>query len=294
MFFLTYFDAVAVMRFNTYAAITSTILEQTLVAQKIICAIRPPLFQIGEFDEDFLRSDAESAFRGANDLKHLDLWARPWAICPSPEVHLSQAQGGGTANVLALTMEECLPCPHPDVPVAEILSFREEFRAELQAFRGAIDDLYFAIARGSEEEARYVLQRQLLESVRDAQAASANAGPKAFMVGLKVLLNIGTAGAAAWFMQRYGEFASAAAGSAVSLAMEHSPLKISANKDPRDFAYVTRGLRRGLLRARPDLLNPPFDIENWRLAHSTLRSIDPNERVRLSRIRGGASEHNFM
>jgi hypothetical protein len=246
LFFLSYFERVATFPFNTTGILTSTELEQTLAHQHQVKVLVRPRWQYGDFDETMWSSLANEVFDAMNLAD-----GPAWAVSPPAEAWSGVAEG--PVNSLVISMERCLPCPHPGVPAAEILAFRAEYGERLGVLRRALDDVYFSIGRGSEEDARRILQNRIGDAVRQTHDEFKKSGLRFFKGSLKVGLQVlspmlGKALAAGVGVPGLGEIA----GGAIAVAAEHSALAVPRNSSPRDFEYVLTGIRRGLLEAFPD------------------------------------------
>ncbi|MBK9148876.1 MAG: hypothetical protein IPM12_13795 [Flavobacteriales bacterium] len=78
---------------------------------------------------------------------------------------------GGKGNrgqlepVFATTFKSMIPVPHGNVPLADILGFRERYAAELMSFRAAMDEHDDRVARTTDAEEVKLVAQQLKERI---------------------------------------------------------------------------------------------------------------------------------
>jgi hypothetical protein len=262
LFFLLYFDRIRTVPLNVggFSPITtSTELEQTLVEQGAIEGtvlfrqIRQPLF-----DDQFILSLARPAYEqlnGAGDGS--------WALA-LPESARGEVEG--QANCMVAVLQRCLPCPTPDVPVHEVLDFKERHRPELLRLQAALDRCFFGLLGGLDEAAaRQLFETEVQTSIQDVNQAFAKEGFRVFHPDLEISLRLPLdllpgllpiVGGAAW-----GEFGTIAGlvGSMISVRLAKSYFATAGNAYPRGFAYLLGGLRKAIMRDRPD--DPPFETD---------------------------------
>lgn len=249
LFFLTYFDRVAVMPFNMMGLpgiITSTELEQTLVSQKVIGHIFPnQIKQNGHWDEDLISGIALEVYDLVNSGGDM------WGI--AGPVGTVFPAGISDVNALVVTLANCLPIPLPLTPLADILAFKASHEGDLARLRRVINRLGLSFRAGVKDaDVRQIVEDELLAAVGSVVEAHKKRGIPFFKADLSVsfaLPKVVVAAAAEWIAGNLGAAPGIGAivGSAISFNLGKSSFAREDNKHPKDFEYVLKGLRQGIL-----------------------------------------------
>lgn len=293
LFFMTYFSQVAVAPFNyripsTTSVLTSTELEQQLAEQGLIrTCIYKRIEQGGAFDVDFVSSMAENAYLESNSAGD----GRVWALAPTSE--MAEHYAMGDLNCIVATIEQSLPCPRADVPISDVIAFRQENEADLVRLYDALNSTFFRLRGGglSATEANQMLAREVTDSIKAVQAAFKRFKIPFFTPDLAISYSIPKIAVAA-VAELLGHavglplgYAGGAA-SAITFNLGKSKLGREDNKSPKDFQYVLSGLERGIL-AQGILAKPPveYDLLNINLHGISIPGFYPQNVVAPPRMR---------
>ncbi len=167
-----------------------------------------------------------------------------WTIAQSgPRLYLPDE-----ISSLSRSLDElynALPSPGVDVPLEDILSFKERYRDELIAFRAYIDELYLEISKsGDIPRAKTAVIQRLEKSIDDVDRAADQSWTSKLISGFKVELNLPTilekaaAGAGAAAMTGLPLALGAALGAVSAVIKVELSLAPKVGGAPKDFAYL--------------------------------------------------------
>ncbi|ALS73917.1 hypothetical protein AUC31_01030 [Planococcus rifietoensis] len=117
---------------------------------------RVNLQMAGEFTNLFLKSQME-AFR-LNNEKEVGSWS---LAQPHYNLVLDEVSGIMSRNI-EVELYQSLPVPEKDVPLVDILEFKEKRKDELLEFRSLIDNLYLDIVNSGDQERDKLKSLELL------------------------------------------------------------------------------------------------------------------------------------
>jgi hypothetical protein len=252
LFYLTYFEDVAVVPINLDmgpAILNSTELEQTLVHQGIIKAVGPFHFAMADFDADFVASQfAAPAYYACNNHE-----PGYWALAPSESLLPALEVGASTSAVLCL--ERCLPCPQPDVPLHDVLDFREKNKGQLARLHHQLEVWMARLSAGeSIEDLVRLFENDLRFALEDIKEAFRREGLPFGLVGLEtsfevppdVMKQAAEAAGKIFCMPMMFEIL----GSLLNIAFKPNKLRRATNSLPANFQYVVTGIAEGVLGSR--------------------------------------------
>lgn len=294
MFFLCYFDRICVApinpNFGFQAVSFSTELEQHLVKAHIaelVYANR--ITQAGDFDETFLSDYGTYLFDLMNGQENPH-----WALAPPDG--LTAKLGAGELDTLVMILRDLLPCPHPNLPLEDLLAFKSENQAQLSKMRHSINKVALSFRGGlSSEDTAKVISQELEASIVDTTAAFQRCGVPFFTPDLAI----------SWAIPRVivGAIAeliganlgvppgwSAALASGVTFNLGKTKLGRDANNYPKDFSYVLSGLRDGILRKFPEAEPIEFDVENVKISRNRIPLGYPDDIVAPAKVTNSTFE----
>lgn len=231
---------------------TSTELEQILYQQGFLSPYFPASVSFQDFDEEWLAKEfALQVYNRANE----DLEDGFWALAPS--ARSSEILHGAGDSVLMVSLQNCLPCPSPNISLEEIISLKTDHEDELRRFHHRIDTFWNSVCAGEDIETAHTRQAAEIQCCMDdiADLLTKKKFPFGF-VGLDISLAFPTAVIA--------EMLGASPTTAfligcVGISVSRSVAKKGTNKFPTNFEYVLRGLKNGLLSVDPDF---PLDHDD--------------------------------
>jgi hypothetical protein len=250
LFFLTYFDNVAVVPFNVAAADIwmSTELEQTLVEQQIIKVAMPPEINQGNgrsWNTEFIAEVSEEIYSNVNSIEP------GWALAGTTETLEHAAVD--EANAVVMTLLGVLPAPAPSTALGDILAFRADNAKALTQMRHAINKLSMSFRAGvNDEDVRSIVETELMSQVELVGAAFEKKGIPFFRSDLSIgfaIPKLAVSAAAEWLASSLGASPGLGAliASGLSFNLGKSQLAREDNKHPRDFEYLLSGLRKGIM-----------------------------------------------
>lgn len=274
-FFLTYFDTVVPLAWNPLGPFGqlmcfSTELEQAYVLGKHGHYIGPPMSRVEQVDDAFL--DGMALFCLDNLQRQpggggFALASRDGFL---PTTRLSPA------DRILLSLEDCLPCPHHDTPLEEILAFKAGHQAQLRAFHEAIDDLYFGFGARPIESLLPRLKDKLDAHVEAILKAYEYRQIKSYMGVLRIALKLAPGALGEAIGQLAGvPFVGGLVGGAIGLVADKSKLPSEGNAVPRDFEYVWSGLAAGHAKAFPHEAPVELDTCGFNMTRSVSTSSYP-------------------
>jgi hypothetical protein len=274
-FFLTYFDEVVPIAFNPRAFVGKPLVLSTELEQRYVLSGhgRPAPLASPVNVEDL------------NDLNFLD------DMATNLLAKLNQTVGGfalasregfsasttlSPADRLLLILEDCLPVPHHETPLEELLSFKKEHEAKLRAFHEAIDDLYYGFGTRPPDSLLPRLKDKLDAHVEQILKAYSQRGIRSYLGILKVGLKLASPAAGETIGLLAGvPIVGAILGGAISLCADKAILAIGGNAVPKDMEYIVSGLEAGHRRAFPKEQPMITDVVGPNLTNSILGTIYP-------------------
>lgn len=249
-FFLTYFDQVVPLTFNPpvmggQILLVSTELEQRFTRLAGMSHVRPPVMEIDDINSNaFLDGMAGQALAMLNDgLGGFALASREG---------FSGVAGLEAVDRIVLLLENCLPAPHYETPLEELLAFKVEHEGLLRSFHEAVEDLYYGIGNRPLDTLLPRLKDKLDAHVEQVLLAYESRGLRSYMGMLKIALKLAP--------PMIGELIGLAAGvpmvggiagGVIGLATDRVKLPTDGNAVPKDFEYVLSGLEAGHRTAFP-------------------------------------------
>lgn len=295
LFFLSYFEKVGVVPLNLALPLGilpgSTMLEQTLFQQKVIAKLDlVNVQQKGEWNQDFIAEQVRRAYVGMNNGER-----GHWAVA-SPEGTLREFRSQAI-NTIVVTLERCLPCPRDDVPPNEVIGFRVEHRAELDTLRRNLNRAFFSLGGASVEDANAIFEKDLAEALNQVQSSYKKRGIPVFFPDMEVSLQVPgeyVTAASEVIAQLFGApmGVGGAVAAFVSANLGGFSLSPGGNQFPKDYSYVLKGLRRGVLESFPDR-EYSNDLDNVRIARNIARLGYPSDLAEPGGMRGGNYESNI-
>lgn len=296
LFFLTYFKHVVVLPFNInfgFAVLmTSTLLEQTLVQQEVIKVFLYNPLSHSSFDSEFIGNIADNVYTQMNENE-----SGTWAIAPTQDI--ASVWEDGEINTLVAILRQCLPCPHPEVSLVDILSFRNENDDKLNRLFSHISRLLLSIREGlSADDIRYIITNDLTSSIDDVSSAYDRSKIRFFNVDLEVSLAlpsslVASCTAALATIIHNPVVLTLAGWGLGQLAFNLTANKLGrhGNQYPAEFQYVLSGLRRGILASDPNDPEYANDLDNVTLENNAVTGFYPERLTQPLRTVGSSFRH---
>lgn len=198
---------------------------------------------------------------------------------------------------VALILRECLPTPHHDTPLADILAFKREHEAQLRAFHEAVDDLYYGLSARPVDALLPRFKDRMDRHVEQTVRAYETRHIKSYMGVLKIGLKLapGVIGETIGLLMGVPVVGGLLGGS-IGLVAEKTRLPADGNSVPKDFEYIFSGLAAGHTRAFPT--EPPMvlDVRGPNLTNCVVGTyypavVTPPTRADLSGAHVSSSVH---
>lgn len=301
LFYLTYFDRIAVTSFNPVVMPgqilqCSTLLEQHLVTSGAALNLFPQrLRQRGPFNASQVREIVEWAARLLNEEQ--EKIGRQWAITP-PDGAVSELEAGDI-DTLVMSLQGILPAPLPNTPLDDLLKFKEDHRAQLSRLRHGISKIASSLNAVSANETAKLIEDELTHSIEDVRSTFKSTGMPFFTWDLAIAYRL-PAVATAWIGEFIGQNLGlpsgwgAAAGSCIGLNIGKTKISQDSNSYPRDFSYVLSGFRESILKSNPSFELVEYDIENVILTDNDFPMGYPPDLQPPATAKGGSFRGNIL
>jgi hypothetical protein len=291
-FYLTYFERVRAVGLDmlkmSMVRFSSAELH-ALIESGVIDKFANRIVSTGQNDSQFLSDDISNVTLHSNNEDN-----GYWAV--SSPVGLV-CSGNATAwNGISLTLRNMLPSPSIDVPIAEIIDFRNKHAAHFARFHTAIDILSLQLTREGKIEID-LFERNMQSICMDIQEImELNRFP---WVRLDIsihraieaaLVAAATAGAIAIGID---PIIAAGAAGLIEVRALRSPLAIINNRIPKDFQYIVHGFKEFGRNNATEYLYNKFDIKNLQFnANTYAAGIVINDQI--PRLQDGSISNNIL
>lgn len=171
-----------------------------------------------------------------------------WSLGRSGAVFPDASDGVESIELIEMSLYQALPAPTEDVPLSEILEFKEKRRDELLALRAHLDEIYESVSTsGDIPRANSAALFRLSSSIKDLQKVVDPSFSSRLLSGLKVQIDVqqiaifglaGVGAASGLGLPVAIGAAIGAAASAVKFEIGHGKKTAGTPESLRDFSYL--------------------------------------------------------
>ncbi len=250
VFFLTYFDHVIPLAFNPQVFPGQIFVTSTRLEQQFVLGGHGQVMQLPEFNIPDINSTEFLDGIATQCLGILNHNVGGFSLASRPDFSAQTALQ--PTDRVVLLLEECLPTPHHETPLEEIIAFKRDHAPQLRAFHEAVDDLYYGFGARPLDRLLPRFKDRLDTHVETISRAYELRHIKSYMGILKIGLKLAPGA--------IGEMVGLAAGlpivggvlgGAIGLLVDRTKLPTDGHAIPKDFEYILSGLSAGHARAYP-------------------------------------------
>lgn len=240
-FFLLYFDQICLVPLNFTgmpSIFCSSEEEQLAAKQGLVSFVWPRIVVTGETNENLLRQDISRVFRLMNSGEN-----GHWALAVPPgfrtDAEVSQW------NAATAVLRDVLPSPSAEVPLSDIIDFKNQNAEAVRNLLFAIDEIFVSL-QFDDSSRRDLVERKIKEAVQAVEQELKRAAFPYARVGLSFSKVI-ESGVLAPLLEAAGTaigtppILGSLLGGAVTVTARRSSLARHSNRYPTDFEYLYLG-----------------------------------------------------